>query len=84
MTWFLLNIPLAALFFLAWTLIPLWLVFRRPDTPAVGRRAAGLADTGTDSARLPRQRSRGTATAPTRLPEPSGPPLRRRAQRGMS
>lgn len=32
MTWFWLNMPLAALFFLAWTLIPLWLVLRHPDT----------------------------------------------------
>ena len=43
MTWFLLNMPLAALFFLAWTLIPLWLVSRRPDTSAVDERAADLA-----------------------------------------
>jgi len=33
MTWFLLNMPLAVLFILAWTLIPLWLVSRHPDTP---------------------------------------------------
>lgn len=32
MTWFWLNIPLAALFFLAWTLIPLWMVVKHPDT----------------------------------------------------
>lgn len=32
MTWFWLNIPLAALFFLAWTLVPLWMVINRPDT----------------------------------------------------
>jgi hypothetical protein len=31
-TWFWLNIPFAVLFFLAWTLIPLWMVFRHPDT----------------------------------------------------
>ena len=31
MTWFWLNIPLAVLFFLAWTLIPLWMVLRHPD-----------------------------------------------------
>lgn len=45
MTWFLLNMPLAALFFLAWTLIPLWLVSRHPDTSAVDERAADLAAT---------------------------------------
>lgn len=32
MTWFWLNIPLATLFFLAWTLIPLWMVIKHPDT----------------------------------------------------
>jgi hypothetical protein len=32
MTWFWLNIPLATCFFLAWTLIPLWMVFKQPDT----------------------------------------------------
>ena len=50
MTWFWLNIPLAALFFLAVTMIPLWLVIRHPDTrsgaaaPARGAvRAAAVA-----------------------------------------
>lgn len=32
MTWFWMNVPLAILFFLAWTLIPLWMVFKHPDT----------------------------------------------------
>ena len=31
MSWFWLNIPLATLFFLAWTLIPLWLVLKHPE-----------------------------------------------------
>lgn len=31
MTWFWLSIPLATLFFLTWTLIPLWLVLKHPD-----------------------------------------------------
>jgi len=31
MTWMLLNIPLAALFFALWVGIPMWLVLRRPD-----------------------------------------------------
>ena len=31
-SWFWLNIPLAAAFFLAWSGIPLWLVLRHPDT----------------------------------------------------
>jgi hypothetical protein len=47
MTWLLLNIPLAILFFALWTGIPLWLVLRRPDraqivaaAPAVTRLPA--------------------------------------------
>jgi hypothetical protein len=46
MTWFWMNIPLAVLFFLAWTLIPVWMVFKHPDTgpgiPARGAPPAGL------------------------------------------
>ncbi len=51
MIWFWMNVPFAALCFLAWTLIPLWIVIKRPDTgPAIpapdkhaARRAAALA-----------------------------------------
>ena len=32
MYWFLMNVPLAAVFLTAWTGIPLWLVIKRPDT----------------------------------------------------
>ena len=32
MYWFWMNMPLAAAFFAAWTGIPLWLVFKRPDS----------------------------------------------------
>jgi len=32
MTWLLLNIPLAALFFALWVGIPLWMVIKHPDT----------------------------------------------------
>jgi hypothetical protein len=32
MYWFWLNIPLAAIFFAAWTGIPLWLVLKNPGT----------------------------------------------------
>jgi len=31
MSWFWLNMPLAALFFAAWCGIPLWMVLRHPD-----------------------------------------------------
>ncbi|MGO9163538.1 MAG: hypothetical protein ACLP7J_23100 [Streptosporangiaceae bacterium] len=42
MSWFWMNISLGAVFFLAMTLIPLWMVIRHPD--ARSRGAAGLAD----------------------------------------
>jgi hypothetical protein len=38
MSWFWLNVPLAVLFFAAWTGIPLWMVLRHParrDEPAI-------------------------------------------------
>jgi hypothetical protein len=45
MNWFWLNIPLATLIFLVMTVIPIWLVFRHPDTgpqtSGPARRAAG-------------------------------------------
>lgn len=31
MTWFWLNVPLATLFFAAWSGIPMWMVLRHPD-----------------------------------------------------
>jgi hypothetical protein len=31
MTWLLLNIPLAVLFFALWVGVPMWLVLKRPD-----------------------------------------------------
>ena len=37
MSWFWLNIPLAAAFFLATAGIPMWLVLRHPDTGASRR-----------------------------------------------
>jgi hypothetical protein len=51
MSWFWLDVPLAALFFAAWSGIPLWMVLRHPDRrdePATGVPAqaiqAGPAD----------------------------------------
>jgi hypothetical protein len=46
-TWFWLNIPLAALIFAAIVGIPMWMVFKRPDTghevaEAVARRRAAI------------------------------------------
>ena len=50
MTWFWLNIPLGALFFLAIAGIPLWMVIRHPDyrlasTNATGKSATAHAGT---------------------------------------
>ncbi|HXZ66288.1 MAG TPA: hypothetical protein VEH05_16230 [Streptosporangiaceae bacterium] len=46
MAWLWISAPIAAVFFLGYTVIPLWLVFRRPDVgPAESDRpAAGPAD----------------------------------------
>jgi hypothetical protein len=32
MTWLLLNVPLAVLFFALWVGVPMWLVLKHPDT----------------------------------------------------
>ena len=40
MTWLLLNIPLAVLFFALWAGIPLWLVLKHPDTNPTPAAAA--------------------------------------------
>lgn len=50
------NFPLALLFLLAWVGIPLWIVFKRPDTPAdhssahayLAAKAAPAVDTEPD------------------------------------
>lgn len=73
--WFWLNIPLTAAFFLAWSVIPVWLVLRHPDTgPDAGPgsprhdRAPGPAATGMPAARgrqpIPADGGRGRATRP--------------------
>ena len=49
MTWLLLNIPLAVLFFALWVGIPMWLVLKHPDTGATLAAAPAVT-------RLPAQR----------------------------
>ena len=45
MSWLWLNIPLASVFFLATTMIPLWLVIKHPDSrPETAARARRVAD----------------------------------------
>jgi hypothetical protein len=46
MTWFWLNIPLGALFFLAISGIPSWMVIRHPDDRPASADAAGRSATG--------------------------------------
>ena len=51
MNWFWLNIPLDAVFFLAITAIPLWVVIRHPDYRPAAADATGKApamQAGTD------------------------------------
>jgi len=43
MSWFWLNIPLGAVFFLATAGIPLWMVLRHPDTRSAGTRSAAAS-----------------------------------------
>jgi hypothetical protein len=61
MNWFWLNIPLATVIFLAMSLIPLWLVIKRPDARshasgpsrrAIGRPAAVAVPVPVESAAL--------------------------------
>jgi hypothetical protein len=40
MTWLLLNVSLAVLFFALWVGVPLWLVVKRPDTGPTKAEAA--------------------------------------------
>jgi hypothetical protein len=46
MTWFWLNIPLGALFFLAISGIPFWMVIRHPDHRQAGPDATRTGATG--------------------------------------
>ena len=62
MTWYWLNIPLAAVFLLAWTLIPAWIVIRHPDTTPRAPHPDGPA-----AGHLP------AAAAPAPLPTAPGP-----------
>ena len=55
MTWFSMNVPVAAAFFTAWTAIPLWLVLKHPDAvtgpqvSAIPSAPAGPADGPADT-----------------------------------
>jgi hypothetical protein len=72
MTWFWMNIPLAVLFFLAWTLIPLWMVLKHPDTgpdiPAKEEDPPGHAPAAVAGSALASGPSTPAASAYARLP----------------
>jgi hypothetical protein len=65
MTWLWLNVPLMLLFWLAWTLVPLWLVIRHPDT----RPGAGVH--GEHAPRRPVASTADPAPAPGPVPSAS-------------
>jgi hypothetical protein len=71
MTWFWMNIPPAVLFFLAWTLIPLWMVVRHPDTgPGIPAREAPPANRAAATTAGPTPVSRpSTSAVPAHLPD---------------
>jgi hypothetical protein len=52
MNWLWINIPLMAVFFLAMTGIPLWLVFRHPDRGPVEAAASSQAQVGVQQSRV--------------------------------
>jgi hypothetical protein len=47
-SWFWLNVPLMAVFFLATAGIPVWLVLRRPDWSGGENQASAAAEAGTN------------------------------------
>ena len=54
MNWLWLNVPLMAVFFLAMTGVPLWLVFRHPDAgPAAAPVRAGRQQAASAVAAVP-------------------------------
>jgi hypothetical protein len=63
MTWFWLNIPLAMLFFLAMTVIPLWLVIKHPDTGPQSSGSARRADGRTAAVPVPGPAANPAASA---------------------
>jgi len=64
--WLWINIPLMAVFFLAMTGIPLWLVFKHPDGRQVAPAQPGQAQPDSLAARHAAPRA---GTAPLRQPE---------------
>lgn len=76
MNWFWLNIPLMAIFFLAITGIPLWLVLRHPDTGPVPARA--------QAQRRPELPDNGQVPVPVRVPSPQAEPARYAAARDLA
>lgn len=83
MSWFWLNIPLAAVFVAAWVGIPLWMVLRHPSWSS--EPAARYGNPGPEPAMAVIQGRAGTATASQAPGEPGRPeqPIRRRVLAGL-
>jgi hypothetical protein len=73
MTWLLLNIPLAVLFFALWVGVPMWLVLKRPDRGPARTVAPALT-------RLPVS-TRTLTTAASRSPPCGAVPAARKAMK---
>ena len=74
MSWLWLNIPLAAVFFLATTMIPLWLVIKHPDgRPDTAVRGPRAADRTAGFPSRPRRTGPSQARRTGPLPEPPAP-----------
>jgi len=76
MSWFWLNMPLGAVFFLAVAGIPLWMVLRHPDTrPSATRQSAAAQSAAAQSGSRPAAARVSDATplsVPVVVPMPSG------------
>jgi|GEM_PF-752692 len=76
MSWFWLNMPLGAVFFLAVAGIPLWMVLRHPDTrPSATRQSAAAQSAAAQSGSRPaaaRVSDTTPLSVPVVVPMPSG------------
>jgi len=70
MTWLLINLLLAALFFAIWVGVPLWLVLKHPDQDARPRAASGPARS--HRAEPPIRITRSTPVAASTRPAQTG------------
>jgi len=70
MTWLLINLLLAALFFATWVGVPLWLVLKHPDQDTRPRAASGPAHS--HRVEPPIRITRSSLVAPSTRPAQTG------------